>query len=66
MIRLSKKNIIFQVHLLLETRLEPKETQVYTDEFKLNVLNDMKTTGTSYYLMTTIHFVISEIGTITK
>ncbi len=65
MIRLSKKNIIFQVHLLLETRLEPKETQVYTDEFKLNVLNDMKTTGTSY-LMTAIHFGISETGTIAK
>ena len=43
--------------------LEPKEKQEYTGEFKLNVLNYMKTTGTSYS-QTAIHFGISETGTI--
>ena len=43
--------------------LEPKEKQEYTGEFKLNVLNYMKTTGASYS-QTAIHFGISETGTI--
>ena len=43
--------------------LEPKEKQEYTGEFKLNVLNDMKTTGASYS-MAANHFRISETGTI--
>ena len=42
---------------------QPKEKQAYTGEFKLNVLNDMKTTGASYS-QTAIHFGLSEIGTI--
>jgi len=43
--------------------LESKEKQEYTGAFKLNVLNDMKTTGASYR-QTAIHFGISETGTI--
>lgn len=43
--------------------LQPKEKQVYTGDFKLNVLNYMKTTGASYS-QTAIHFEISDIGTI--
>lgn len=43
--------------------LEPKGKQEYTGEFKLNVLNDMKTTGASYH-ETAIHFGLSETGTI--
>lgn len=43
--------------------LEPQENQEYTGEFKLNVLNYMKTTGASYS-QTAIHFGISETGTI--
>ena len=43
--------------------LESKEKQKYLGEFKLNVLNYMKTTGTSYS-MTANHFGISETGTI--
>lgn len=43
--------------------LQPKEKQVYTGEFKLNVLNYIKTTGASYS-QTAIHFGISDIGTI--
>ena len=43
--------------------LEPKEKQEYTGEFKLNVLNYMKTTGASYS-MAANHFRISETGTI--
>lgn len=43
--------------------LEPKENQEYTGEFKLNVLNYMKTTGASYS-QTAIHFGMLEIGTI--
>ena len=43
--------------------LEPKEKQEYTGEFKLNVLNYMKTTGASYS-MTANHFGISDTGTI--
>ena len=43
--------------------VQRKEKQEYTGEFKLNVLNDMKTTGASYS-QTAIHFGLSEIGTI--
>ena len=43
--------------------LQPKEKQEYTGEFKLNVLNYMKTTGASYS-MTANHFEVSEIRTI--
>ena len=43
--------------------LNPQENQGYTGEFKLNVLNYMKTTGASYS-QTAIHFGLSEIGTI--
>ena len=44
---------------------QPKEKQAYTGEFKLNVLNDMKTTGASYS-QTAIHFGILDIATITN
>ena len=37
--------------------------QTYAGKFKLNVLNDMKTTGTSYS-MTANHFEVSKIRTI--
>ncbi|MCU7199415.1 MAG: helix-turn-helix domain-containing protein [Turicibacter sp.] len=37
--------------------------QTYAGKFKLNVLNDMKTTGASYS-MTANHFEVSEIRTI--
>ena len=43
--------------------VQRKEKQEYTGEFKLNVLNDMKTTGASYS-QTAIHFGISNIRTI--
>lgn len=43
--------------------LQPKEKQEYTGEFKLNVLNYMKTTGASYSA-TADYFGISDIGTI--
>lgn len=46
-----------------KSRLESKENQKYTGEFKLNVLNYMKITGASYS-QTAIHFGLSEIGTI--
>lgn len=46
-----------------KSRLESKENQKYTGEFKLNVLNYMKITGASYS-QTAIHFEISDIGTI--
>ena len=43
--------------------VQRKEKQEYTGEFKLNVLNYMKTTGASYS-QTAIHFGISNIRTI--
>ena len=43
--------------------LQSKERQEYTGEFKLNVLNYMKTTGASYS-QTAIHFGLSDLGTI--
>ncbi len=43
--------------------LQRKEIQEYTGEFKLNVLNYMKTTGASYS-QTSIQFGISDFGTI--
>lgn len=46
-----------------KSEVEPKEKQEYTGEFKLNVLNDMKTTGAPYS-MTANHFGISDTGTI--
>lgn len=43
--------------------LSKKQNQQYTGEFKLNVLNYMKTTGASYS-MTADYFDISDTGTI--
>lgn len=43
--------------------LERKKMKVYSSEFKLNVLNYMKTTGASYSTTAT-HFGIPDIGTI--
>lgn len=43
--------------------LQAKEKQAYPGEFKLNVLNYMKTTGASYS-QTAIYFGISDLGTI--
>ena len=43
--------------------LEPQKNTGYSGEFKLNVLNYMKTIGASYP-QTAIHFGILEIGTI--
>ena len=52
-----------QYKLFGKKGLERKQRQDYTGEFRLNVLNYMKTTGVSYSI-TANHFGISDIGTI--
>ena len=62
----SKSQIETWVRQYKQTRrsgVQRKEKQEYTGEFKLNVLNYMKTTGASYSI-TANHFGISDIGTI--
>ena len=57
------KNGLDNTNYLEKKGLERKQRQDYTGEFRLNVLNYMKTTGASYSI-TANHFGISDIGTI--